>query len=501
MPTSQSYFVRAGMQGGGGTDYVLQRSMQTGASSIMKNPNLVFMAAAAGVGILLLLAAIGAGIYFYEKYKKGRCGPRRFLVNGTCVDCTATSNSCGAGVCVGGKCAQCAVDKDCANISKEMGWPDGVEYTCRENLCTRTCTDNTDCDALVASTSRGVCDNGAGGSNVCVECASNGDCPGAQTCNEKRCNQCGDTNCPAGQVCVESNGANFCFATCTPGDGTCDAGACVNGACLPCSTTAEKGAPAPGRDTGCYEGDNKTKFWCRDTINRPLECVVCVGDEDCSKDGSGGSLACVDNLCVKPLADAPRVQLRAGGTATGAPLIAYVQPESGKVVATTWKANVHPDMAHSTTWILAKSPVDVTRGAGTEEHVYAILTRVGSHWYALGGCCGATVQHLDAWSEDSQTCGNCTYSSGQSLTELVPIQGLASVQYTWSFTSAEPFAVDAAASGEEVGTGEGWKIWHQWHADSGEQVVELGVAGDATLNYIPTADTDTHTWWVEEVES
>lgn len=518
----------AGMQGGGGTSYVRQMQARTAAAAYMPHapsasaswfsfPWVLILAGIAFVALSVVLTGIFAIVWWL--LLKGRGCGRRVNHNGQCVDCTSTSNSCGEGVCVDNQCGQCATDEQCVNIAKEMGWtaPSAtVVYKCELNRCTRTCTGNGDCSQLGAL---GVCTGG-----TCKECAANTDCATGQTCSQNRCTECDasdpDSCSDSKKKCILDGGVGKCATRCSVWAVDCDTsttGACVDGACVVCDPRSA-GNDATEPDPGCT---TPGKGVCRDFINFPKACAACASTSDCNRGGKTG-LQCVNGQCVKAAA-ASGIQLQLHpGTDTApfygdAPLIAYVQPETGRAVATVYKANVTPDMVSSTTWTLIPKPVteSETIGAGTHSiNKYALATQLGGHWYVVGACCGSTIQNITARSSPaSDTCGNCVFGgvSGpgadprvnpHEITQLVPIQSLGDLQHPWIVrtTVQDPFAFESTQLREptDVNAATLYAFTQQWSTDSGEETLDLSIGGDATLAFVPldSADFTAHQkWW------
>lgn len=76
-------------------------------------------------------------------------------------------------VCVGGLCAQCGQDADCASAFPEM--PVCIEGACGE------CHDDADCQSLYGEEAP-ICDAG-----LCAGCANDADCPDGDTCSDGYC--------------------------------------------------------------------------------------------------------------------------------------------------------------------------------------------------------------------------------------------------------------------------------------------------------------------------
>lgn len=154
-----------------------------------------------------------------------------------------TSSPCSTGHCVGaGLCVACSEDEHCSTLD-----PCQPARCTTDNRCsTGPAPDGTSCSAFVASGNvcrggrcvecfedrhcsapTGVCDTSR---NRCVECQTNSDCSGQETCSLNQCNApptssgapliaLAGTTCPNGYINGGSaDGATWCARRCTADD-------------------------------------------------------------------------------------------------------------------------------------------------------------------------------------------------------------------------------------------------------------------------------------------
>jgi hypothetical protein len=261
------------------------------------------------------------------------------VVLGELGDDCADGSECESGFCNGDVCSECEGDGDCPGAQTCEDAMDDVGYfVCEggDGALGDACTEGADCAS-------GFC-NG----DVCSECDGDGDCPGAQTCeddmdgvgyfvcettalgelgdaciagnecesgfcNTNLCSECeGDGDCPGGGTCEDATDGVGYFVceggtlgelgdACTAGN-ECESGFCNGDVCSEC----EGNGNCPGTETCEYDG-GVGYFVCQsalgalgDACTLGSECVsgFCNTNlcSECEVDGDcAGALTCGDD--------------------------------------------------------------------------------------------------------------------------------------------------------------------------------------------------------------
>lgn len=236
--------------------------------------------------------------------------------------CTSPAE-CGSGVCVDGKCAECAYGLDCKTQPAQC-----IAGAC---VAQTPCTTDKNC-----GNAGQVCNPE---SQLCVECVSGADCPVGMACKAHKCLAPGAL-CKSSKECAPSGVCDKVSGTCVECAATADCPkglACAETVCVPLlcepnaatctSPQALKQCASDGmstKETTCEPATTCSQGACVPLVCKPGE-KSCDGASVVTCDASGLSLAtvacpdgdvCVGGACLPAVCSPGETQCQDGALAT-----------------------------------------------------------------------------------------------------------------------------------------------------------------------------------------